>query len=99
MVEEERSSNNHNTHDKTIDQQNIEEPGGEHQQIQQQIVPVLKEDYSISKETTIKEVKILKMNDKKEKQIIRKLSIYCMRSGIHGMVRILSEFRIMSLNM
>src|SRR5919199_1461995 len=74
MKGEESSSNNYNTYNKAIDQQNIEEPkhiikssdfseqGGEQQQIQQhqQIVPVLKEEYSISKETTIKEAKIEK---------------------------------------
>ena len=54
MEEEKSSSDNYDTYDKTI------EPGGEQQQIQQQIIPVLKEDYSISKETTIKEVKIEK---------------------------------------
>jgi stress response protein YsnF len=73
MGAEEGSSNNYNTYDKAIDQQNTEEPKqiikssdfseqrGEQQIKQhQQIVPVLKEEYSISKETTIKEAKIEK---------------------------------------
>jgi stress response protein YsnF len=73
MGAEESSSNNYNTYNKAIDQQNTEEPKqiikssdfseqrGEQQIKQhQQIVPVLKEEYSISKETTIKEAKIEK---------------------------------------
>jgi stress response protein YsnF len=74
MKREESSSNKYSTYNKAIDQQNIEEPkqiikssnfseqGGEQQQIRQhqQIVPILKEEYSISKETTIKEAKIEK---------------------------------------
>ena len=79
-MEEESSSNNYNINNKTIDQQDIEGPkqttkssdfselGGEQQQIQQQqqIVPVLKEDYSISKQTSIKEAKI-------EKRVVTKI--------------------------
>ena len=45
---------------KTVDQQhkNIDV-----EQVQQQIVPVLKQDYSISKETSIKEAKIENANE------------------------------------
>jgi stress response protein YsnF len=73
MGAEESSSNNYNTYNKAIDQQITEElkqiikssdfseQRGEQQIKQhQQIVPVLKEEYSISKETTIKEAKIEK---------------------------------------
>ncbi len=73
MGAEESSSNNYNTYNKAIDQQNTEElkqiikssdfseQRGEQQIKQhQQIVPVLKEEYSISKETTTKEANIEK---------------------------------------
>jgi len=73
MGAEESSSNNYNTYNKAIDQQNTEESKqiikssdfseqrGEQQIKQhQQIVPVLKEEYSISKETTIMEARIEK---------------------------------------
>jgi stress response protein YsnF len=60
------SSNSNNINNKTIDKKQEEV---QVQPQQQQIVPVLEEDYSISKETTVKEAKIEKRLVTKTKTI------------------------------
>ena len=62
------------SNDKTIDQQNIDESkqlakASDSLATQEQIIPLLEEDFSISKQTTIKEAKIEKRAVTKTKTV------------------------------